>query len=101
MILFVIFIVLGIIFAMIHGIYVHRLGVYLKEYHPLKWKELSPKKFMGISSKSLESRNYFSEMGFVLFHNDLNDSKVAAEKRRIKLFLFLARVKRWFSKLKK
>jgi hypothetical protein len=90
MIFFVLLIVLGMTFAIIHGICVHRFGVYLRKYHPLKWKELSPKKFMGISKESLESRNYFAEMRFVLSHDDLNDSKVATEKRRIKLFLFLA-----------
>ena len=75
---------------MVHGICVHRLGTYLKKNYPLKWKELSPKKVIGVSSENIESRNYFTEMGFVLSQNDLNDSKVVAEKRRIKLFLVLA-----------
>ncbi len=89
MIFFVLSIVLGMIFGITHGICVHRLGVYLEKHHPLKWEELLPKKFMGISRETLESRNYFTEMRFVLSQDDLNDSKVAEKKKRIKIFLFL------------
>ena len=90
MIIFVVFIILGLIFGLIHGILVHKLGAYLKKYHPLNWQGLSPKEFMGITKENVESRNYFAEMRFVLSDDDLSDPKISKKKGRIKLFLFLA-----------
>ena len=82
--------ILGITFFLLHGIYVHKLGTYLKDYHPSKWQDLSPQKFLWIPRDSLETRNYFTEMSFVFSPDNLKDEKVLHLKKRIKLFLFLS-----------
>ena len=88
MILFVLFIILGVILGIVHGVWVHRLGDYLREHHQAKWDEMTPGSFLSISTETLESRNYFKEMGFVFSSDDMNDEKVVFLKRRVRLFLF-------------
>jgi len=90
MILFILTIIIGIVFIIIHGIYVHRLGNYLKNYHHEKWEELVPKKLLWLSRDSLEARSYFSEMKFVFSCDNMDDDNVLSFKRKIKLFLLLA-----------
>lgn len=98
MILFGIFLILGLVFAFAHGVYLHRFGNYLKEHHPSKWKEIVPKSFLQISQANLESRNYFTEMGFVFSSEHLKDQRVKFFKSRIRL-LFLLAVISWLSML--
>ncbi len=84
------YMMLGIAFAVVHGIYVHRLGNYIKKYHHDKWQEIIPMHLFGISSDTLEARNYFSEMRFVFSSDNMDDDNILSFKRKIKLFLAMA-----------
>jgi hypothetical protein len=94
--LFNLSIILGMTFGIAHGIYVHRLGNYLKNYHRDKWEEIVPKKLFWIPRNFLESRSYFSEMSFVFSSDNLNDDNILSFKRKIKLFLLLSVIS-WLS----
>lgn len=85
----------GFIFVIVHGISIHKLGTYLENHHADKWKEITPKTFLGLSQKYLKSRNYFSELRFVFSSDDLNDQKVKNYKKSTKLFLLFATIS-WF-----
>ena len=84
--------VLGSISAVVHGIYVHRLGNYLKKNHPDKWKDLEPKSVLGISTKYIGGRNYFKEIGFYFSKDDLSDDIIISYKKKVKFFLFVAAI---------
>ncbi|MCF6247119.1 MAG: hypothetical protein L3J69_07200 [Desulfobacula sp.] len=83
---------LGFVLVIMHGISIHKLGVYLENHHADKWKEITPKSFLGLPQKYLKSRNYFTELGFVFSSDDLSDQKVKNYKKNTKLFLFFAAI---------
>ncbi len=83
--------------SIIHGIYLHQLGNYLKNQHPRKWSEIQPKSFFGLSQDILESRNYITELKFVFLSDHLNDEKVKKLKYKIRLFLLLSLIMLIFS----
>ena len=87
--LFILFGVLGMIFILFHGIQVHRFGNYLKENHPVKWKEIIPEKFFWLTQNDTEIRNYFTEIRFVFNSELISDSKVNWYKNKIRRFLVL------------
>ncbi len=81
---------LGWISALMHGIYVHRLGNYLKENHPDTWKDLVPKSVLGISTKYIGGRNYFKEIVFYFSKDDLSDDIIISHKKKVKFYLLVA-----------
>ncbi len=83
------------LFLILHGIHVHRLGNYIKENYPSKWSELEPKFFLFWPQDEITSRNYFKEMGFYLSGNDLSDEYVRSSKLKIKSFLSIG-ILAWF-----
>lgn len=85
----ILFSLIGILFLILHGISVHRLGNYIKGNHPMTWKELEPKSFLFWSQDEIESRNYFKEMGFYLSGRNLSDEHVRSSKFKIKCYLFI------------
>jgi hypothetical protein len=79
----------GLAFLLLHGICVHKIGDYLKQHHPVTWKELETKKIMGISQEIMESRNYFSEIKFYLTDNTLSDTVYIRLMKKVRLFLII------------
>lgn len=82
MFLFGLFLFFGILFAISHGVYLHKLGNHIKKSHPGKWKEITPERFMGLSQNKLESRNYFKEVQFVFSTEYFNDESIKVLKKR-------------------
>ena len=89
-IIFPIFLSLGFLLFLVHGVYVHKLGTYLERNHPSTWEDFEPKTFMGFSQEYLKSRNYFKEIKFYLKDDTLSDEYVTSTKKKIRIFLMLA-----------
>ena len=91
-ILFLICFVLGWISVLIHGIYVHISGNYLKKNYPDIWRNFEPKNVLGISTNYIGGRNYFKEIGFYFSKHDLPDGRILSYKRKIKSSLLIAAI---------
>jgi hypothetical protein len=84
--------VLGWISALIHGIYIHKSGNYLKKNYPDIWKDFEPKSVLGISTKYTEGRNYFKKIGFYFSKHNLSDGRILSYKRKVKSSLFITAI---------
>jgi hypothetical protein len=88
------FILLGLIFFIMHYLYLYRLNKYLSINYPTLWEKLCqipiiPNKLLPYLKEPSVGFNYLKVMKFI-FSSDLSDDKqVFKTKKKVKPFFFL------------
>jgi hypothetical protein len=82
-------IILTFVVAIIKGVYLVKLSLYLKENHFSVWKEITPKRFLWFSSDDFPFGNYFKQIKFILSYENYSDKELRNLKNKIRIYFFL------------